>query len=101
MAYIKRAAEDTVAQVADAMQFYNFMTIVAAHTSNPVVYEELANAADASAPTAKKRLSIWVSSHVIALVQSYYNNVLKRVVKMPLLHFWDTGLAAWQTICCL
>lgn len=92
--YLQRDIRD-LAQVADAMNFYNFMTVVAAHTSKPVVYEELANIAGISAPTAKKWLSILVSSHIIALVQPYYNNVLKRVVKMPLMHFLDTGLAAY------
>jgi len=28
-------------------------------------------------------------------VQPYHNNALKRVVKMPLLHFLDSGLAAY------
>lgn len=92
--YLQRDIRD-LAQVADEMEFYNFMTIVAAHTSKPVVYEELANAAGVSAPTAKKWLSILVSSHIITLVQPYHNNALKRVVKMPLLHFLDTGLAAY------
>ena len=92
--YLQRDIRD-LAQVADEMQFYNFMTVVAAHTSKPVVYEELANATGISAPTAKKWLSILVSSHIIALVQPYHNNALKRVVKMPLLHFLDTGLAAY------
>lgn len=92
--YLQRDICD-LAQVADEMQFYNFMTIVAAHTSKPVIYEELASAAGISAPTAKKWLSILVSSHMIALVQPYHNNALKRVVKMPLLHFLDTGLAAY------
>lgn len=92
--YLQRDIRD-LAQVADEMQFYNFMTVVAAHTSKPVVYGELADAAGISAPTAKKWLSILVSSHIVALVQPYHNNVLKRVVKMPLLHFLDTGLAAY------
>ena len=92
--YLQRDIRDLV-QVADEMQFYNFMTVVAAHTSKPVVYEELASAAGISAPTAKKWLSVLVSSHIIALVQPYHNNALKRVVKMPLLHFLDTGLAAY------
>ena len=38
--YLQRDIRD-LAQVADEMQFYNFMTIVAAQTSKPVVYEEL------------------------------------------------------------
>lgn len=92
--YLQRDIRD-FAQVADEMQFYNFMTIAAAHTSKPVVYEEFASAAGISAPTAKKWLSILVSSHIIALIQPYHNNALKRTVKMPLLHFLDTGLAAY------
>ena len=92
--YLQRDIRD-LTQVADEMQFYNFMTIVAAHTSKPVVYEELATMTGVSSPTAKKWLSILVSSHIIALVQPYHNNALKRVVKMPLLHFLDTGLAAY------
>lgn len=92
--YLQRDIRD-LTQVADEMQFFGFMTSVAAHTSKPVVYEELASAAGITAPTAKKWLSILVSSHIIALVQPYHNNALKRVVKMPLLHFLDTGLAAY------
>lgn len=92
--YLQRDIRD-LAQVADEMDFYHFMTVVAAHTAKPIVYEELASASGISAPTAKKWLSILVSSQVIALVQPYYNNALKRVVKMPLMHFLDTGLAAY------
>lgn len=92
--YLQRDIRD-LTQVADEMQFYNFMTIVAAHTAKPVIYEELAKEAGVSSPTAKKWLSILVSSHLVALVQPYHNNALKRVVKMPLLHFLDTGLAAY------
>lgn len=92
--YLQRDIRD-LAQVADEMQFFHFMTIAAAQTSKPVIYEELANAAGISAPTAKKWLSILVSSHIVVLVQPYHNNALKRVVRMPLLHFVDTGLAAY------
>lgn len=92
--YLQRDIRN-LSQVADEMDFYHFMTVAAAHTSKPLIYEELASASGISAPTAKKWLSILISSHVVALVQPYYNNVLKRVVKMPLLHFLDTGLAAY------
>lgn len=92
--YLQRDIRD-LTQVADEMQFYDFMTAVAAQTSKPVVYEELANAVGITAPTAKKWLSVLVSSRVVALVKPYYNNALKRVVKMPVVHFLDTGLAAY------
>ncbi len=92
--YLQRDIKD-LTQVADEMSFYNFMVAVAARTGRPVIYDELAREAGISAPTAKKWLSILVSSHIVALVQPYHNNVLKRIVKMPLLHFLDTGLCAY------
>ena len=92
--YLERDIRD-LTQVADEMTFYNFLTVIAARTARPVVYEEIAKEVGISAPTVKQWLSILVSSRIIALVQPYHNNVLKRVVKMPLLHFLDTGLAAY------
>jgi len=89
--YLKRDIKD-LTQVADEMAFYNFLTVVAARTAKPVIYEEIAGESGISAPTAKKWLSILMSSHIIAIVQSYYNNVLKRVTKLPVLHFLDNGL---------
>lgn len=91
--YLKRDIKD-LTQVADEMAFYNFMTVVAARTARPVIYEEIARECGITSPTAKKWLSILKTSHIIALVQPYSNNLLKRVTKMPLLHFLDTGLCA-------
>jgi len=92
--YLQRDIRD-LTQVADEMSFFNFMTIVAARTAKPVVYDEIAKDSGISAPTAKKWLSILVSSHIIELVRPYHNNVLKRVIKSPILHFLDTGLCAY------
>jgi len=92
--YLQRDIKD-LTRVADEMSFFNFMTIVAARTAKPVVYDEIAKDAGISPPTAKKWLSILVSSSIVALVQPYHNNILKRVTKMPLLHFLDTGLCAY------
>lgn len=60
--YLQRDIKD-LTQVADEMSFYNFLTIVAAHTAKPIIYDELAKEAGISAPTAKRWLSILVSSH--------------------------------------
>jgi predicted AAA+ superfamily ATPase len=94
--YIERDIRD-LTQVADETTFLKFMTILAANTARPVVYQDLANAADISAPTAKKWLSVLASSNIIALVQPFHHNALKRAVKMPLLHFLDTGLCTYLT----
>jgi predicted AAA+ superfamily ATPase len=92
--YLQRDIRE-LTQVADEMSFYQFMVSVAARTARPIMYDELAKDVGISAPTAKKWLSILVSSHIVALVQPYHNNALKRIVKMPLLHFLDTGLCAY------
>ena len=92
--YLQRDVKD-LTQVADELSFYNFMTIIAARTTKPVSYEEIAREAGISAPTAKKWISVLVSSNIVALVQPYHNNILKRVIKSPLLIFLDTGLCAY------
>ncbi len=91
--YLKRDIRDLI-QIADEMSFYKFMLAVAARTARPVNYDELARDAEITAPTAKRWLSILVSSQLVVLLQPYHNNALKRIVKMPLLHFLDTGLCA-------
>ena len=39
--------------------------------------------------------SLLASSYVVKIVEPYANNLLKRLSKQPILHFLDTGLAAY------
>jgi predicted AAA+ superfamily ATPase len=43
-------------------------------------------------PTVKAWLSALENSYVVFLLQPYYNNFSKRVIKSPKLYFFDTGL---------
>lgn len=94
--YISRDMKD-LSQVADETAFLNFMAVVAARTATNVNYETLAGEVGISAPTAKHWLSILVSSGIVALIQPYSNNALKRVIKAPRMYFLDTGLCAHLT----
>lgn len=94
--YISRDIKD-LSQVADETAFFNFMGVVAARTATNVNYETLANEVGVSAPTAKHWLSVLVSSGLVALIQPYSNNALKRVIKAPRMYFLDTGLCAHLT----
>lgn len=94
--YISRDIRD-LSQVADETAFLNFMTVVAARTATNVNYETLAGEVGVSAATVKHWLSVLVSSGIVALIQPYSNNVLKRVIKAPRMYFLDTGLAAYLT----
>ncbi len=92
--YISRDIKD-LSQVADETAFLNFMSVIAARTATNVNYEALANETGVSAPTAKHWLSVLVSSGIVALIQPYSNNALKRVIKAPRMYFLDTGLCAY------
>lgn len=92
--YIMRDIRD-LAQVGDELRFRRFMAACAALTSKPVVYAELARIADINEKTAKTWLSLLVGSYVVKVVEPYANNILKRLSKQPVLHFLDTGLAAY------
>lgn len=94
--FISRDIKD-LTQVADESAFLNFMSVIAARTATNVNYETIAGEVGVSAPTAKQWLSILVSSGLVALIQPYSNNALKRVIKAPRMYFLDTGLCAHLT----
>ena len=84
-------------QVGDEMAFLRFMTACAARTGGQVNYAELAKDIGISAPTAKQWFSILLTSGIVVLLEPYFNNALKRIVKSPKMYFMDTGLCAYLT----
>ena len=94
--YLLRDVRD-LTQVGDEMAFMRFMTACAARTGGLVNYADLAKDTGISPPTAKQWLSILVTSGVVALLEPYFNNALKRIVKSPKMYFMDTGLCAYLT----
>ncbi|MBR6153007.1 MAG: ATP-binding protein [Treponema sp.] len=94
--YIERDIRN-LTQVADESQFLQFITVVAARTSQLVNYQDMARECGISEVTAKKWLSLLVTSGLVYLLKPYSVNVEKRVVKTPKLYFIDTGLAAYLT----
>jgi predicted AAA+ superfamily ATPase len=94
--YIERDVR-ALAQVGDELQFIQFITIAAARTAQLLNYRDMARDVGISEPTAKKWLSILVSSGLVYLLPSYSANVEKRTVKTPKMYFLDTGLAAHLT----
>ena len=91
--YLSRDIRD-LDQVADESAYMRFIRIVAARTATNVNYEALAQEAGVTAPTAKRWLSLLISCGIVALIEPYYNNALKRILKAPRMYFLDTGLCA-------
>jgi predicted AAA+ superfamily ATPase len=94
--YLQRDVQD-LTQVGDLLVFLRFMTSCAARTGQMLNYSAIANDVGISGPTAKKWLSILVTSGIIVLVEPYFNNRLKRIIKSPVMYFVDTGLCAYLT----
>jgi predicted AAA+ superfamily ATPase len=94
--YLLRDVRD-LTQVGDELAFLRFISAVAARTAQEVNYTDLAKDTGISAPTAKQWLSVLVTSGLIYLLQPYFNNALKRIIKAPKLYFLDTGLCAYLT----
>ena len=50
------------------------------------VSESLAGRVGISQPTAERWLSVLIASNIVYLLQPYFNNVIKRIVKTPNLY---------------
>ena len=94
--YLQRDVRD-LAQVGDEIAFLRFLRAAAARTAQLLNVAEMARDADVAPNTAKKWLSILQTSGLVYLLEPYFSNVTKRMVKSPKLYFLDTGLAAYLT----
>lgn len=94
--YLQRDVRD-LAQVGNEMAFLRFLRASAARTGQLLNIAELSRDADVSPVTGKKWLSILEASGLVYLLEPYFTNVTKRMVKAPKLYFLDTGLAAYLT----
>lgn len=94
--YIQRDIRE-LTQVADEMLFLKFLTATAARTSQMLNLSDIARDIGISTPTAKQWLSILITSGIVVIVEPFYNNRLKRIIKAPNLYFTDTGLCSYLT----
>lgn len=94
--YIQRDVREYL-NINDTASFHKFMQIAAARTGQLVNYADMARDVGMSEVTIKTWLNVLHASGIVYLLQPYYNNRTKRLVKTPKLYFMDTGLCAWLT----
>jgi len=98
--YIERDVRD-FHNVQKPIQFYNFISAVAARTGNLVNYNKLANDTGIDLKTAQAWMGILERSGIVYLLQPYSPNATSRIIKTPKVYFLDTGLCAylcrWET----
>lgn len=92
--YIERDVR-TISNVGDLLNFQRFVELCAGRTAQLVNLSALASDCGVSQPTARAWLSILEASFIAFRLPPFHRNLGKRLVKMPKLHFYDTGLVCW------
>ena len=94
--YIQTYVERDVKQIkniTDQNSFIRFLQMCAGRIGQLLNVSSLANDCGISQITAKSWLSILEASYVIYFLYPFHKNFNKRLVKMPKIYFFDTGLA--------
>lgn len=92
--YLMRDAVDDN-RISDTEGFRKFLRACAAYSGQLVNYNDLGNAAGVSGVTAKEWVKVLQSMGIIYLLEPFFSNELKRMIKTPKLYFCDTGLCAF------
>lgn len=95
--YIKTYVERDVRQIKNIENtslFTKFLKICAGRIGQQVNLSAISNDCGIDVKTVQSWLSVLEQSYVIKLLQPFYNNFSKRIVKAPKLYFVDTGLAS-------
>ena len=92
--YIERDVR-MITNVGDLTTFQRFVALCAGRTAQLLNHSSLAEDCGISQPTAKAWLGILETSFIAFRLPAFRANHRKRLVKMPKLHFYDTGLVCW------
>ena len=84
-----------ISNVGDLTTFQRFVELCAGRTAQLLNYSSLANDCGVSQPSAKNWISILEATFIIFRLPPFSTNLRKRLVKMPKLYFYDTGLVCW------
>jgi len=92
--YLERDVR-SISNVGDLAAFQRFVQLSAGRLAQLLNFSSLAADCGVSQPTAKAWSSVLEASFIAFRLPSYHGNISKRLIKMPKLHFYDTGLACW------
>lgn len=94
MTYIERDLRQLIS-IKELAVFQRFLKMCAARTGQLLNLSTLGADCGISHNTAKAWISVLEASYIVFLLKPHYRNFNKRLVKMPKLYFYDTGLAAY------
>ena len=94
--YIERDVKDFYS-VERPIQFFDFLSVVAAQTGQLLNYSSLARDVGVDVKTAQSWMGILERSGLVYLLYPYLPNITKRIIKTPKMYFLDTGMCAYLT----
>lgn len=98
--YLERDIKKII-NIKDEILFKKFLICLAARTGQLLVYEDIADDLGVAVNTVRSWTSIVAQTGIISIINTYQNNLLKRVIKTPKIYFMDTGLVCylggWKT----
>jgi hypothetical protein len=83
--------------VGSLRDFQRFLQLLAGRCSQALNMSQLSNDLGVSVPTVKSWLSILEAGRIIWLLQPYYSNLGKRLIKSPKIYFTDIGIVCYLT----
>lgn len=92
--YIERDVRQ-IAEIRDLSLFQRFVKLCAARCGQLLNLSSLANDCGISHTTARAWISVLEAGYIVFSLSPYHRNFGKRLVKMPKLYFYDTGLVSY------
>ena len=92
--YIEKDIKDAL-NIQDESAFIKFVKAAASLTGQMLNLTTVAEICGKDIKTVRAWLSLLESGGLVYLLEPYYNNLNKRLIKTPKLYFLDTGLVCW------
>ena len=83
-----------IAEVEKLTELPKFVRLLAENSGQLVNYSQLAGGINVNLRTAQRYVGLLEQVFLIATLQPWFTNALKRIIKTPKLHFLDSGLLA-------
>ncbi len=82
-------------QIEKIIHLDKLLKVLASQVGSLVNYTNIAQAIGLTDKTVRKYIGLLEALYIVNLVPAYSNNMLKRVIKSPKVHFIDSGLASF------
>ena len=83
-----------IADIEKLTELPKFVRLLAEHSGQLVNYSQFGAGINVSHKTGQRYVALLEQVFLVATLQPWYTNALKRIVKTPKLHFLDSGLLA-------